>query len=64
MKNYLLYSAMFLLVLCLPFSGNEKEVRWLWEDLQWPPIVMMFMALLFIGIYLFRQERYNKTNVR
>ena len=57
MKNYLLYFAMFLLILCLPFSGNEKGVRWLWADSTLLPLTLIFISLMGIGIYLYEKER-------
>ena len=62
MKNNLLYFAMFLLVLCLPFRGNEESVRWLWTDIIWIPITLIFIALMCIGFYLYKKGRVNKTN--
>lgn len=63
MKSYLLYIAMFLQILCLSFSGNENEVRWLWEDLPWIPPTLIFISLMCIGFYLYKKEKINKTNV-
>jgi hypothetical protein len=63
MKSNLLYIAMFLLVLCLPFRGNEEEVRWLWEDIIWIPISLIFASLICIGNYLYKKERLNKNTV-
>ncbi len=60
MKSYLLYTAMFLLILCLPFSGKENEVRWLWIDLTWVPLIFVSTSLICIGLYLYRKERFNK----
>lgn len=62
MKNNLLYFAMFLLILCLPFRGNEEEVRWLWTDNTWIPITLIFISLMFIGFYLYKINRDNKEN--
>lgn len=63
MKNNLLYIAMFLMILCLPFRGNENEVRWLWADMLWIPLVFMFSSLMCVGLYLFNKERIIKKNV-
>lgn len=63
MKNNLLYIAMFLMILCLPFRGNENEVRWLWADMLWIPLVFIFSSLMCVGLYLFKKERTTKTNV-
>jgi hypothetical protein len=57
MKNYLLYFAMFLLILCLPFRGNEKGVRWLWADITPIPLTLMCISLMCIGFYLFEKEK-------
>lgn len=63
MKSYLLYLSMFLLILCLPFSGNENEVRWLWVDLPWVPLTLIFISLTCIGLYLYKKEKIHKLNV-
>ncbi len=62
MKNTLLYFAMFLLVLCLPFRGNEEEVRWLWAAMTWMPITLICISLMCIGLYLYKIKRSNKEN--
>ncbi len=62
MKSYLLYFAMFLLVLCIPFKGTENEVRWLWADMTWVPTSFIFISLMCIGFYLFEKERMNRKN--
>ncbi len=62
MKSNLLYFAMFLLVLCLPFRGNEEGVRWLWTDVIWIPSSLIFTSLISIGFYLFKKERMNSKN--
>ena len=56
MKNYLLYFAMFLLILCLPFRGNEEGVRWLWADITLIPLTLIFISLICIGTYLYEKE--------
>lgn len=55
MKNYLLYLAMILLILCLPFRGNEEGVRWLWADITLIPLTLMFISLMCIGFYLYEK---------
>jgi hypothetical protein len=60
MKPYLLYIAMFLIILCLPFSGNGNEVRWLWKDIPAIPLTLIFISLICIGFYLYRIERINR----
>lgn len=62
MKNNLLYLAMFLLILCIPFRGNEEEVRWLWADLTWIPQTLISISLMCIGLYLYTVKRSNKEN--
>ena len=57
MKSYLLYFAMFLIILCLPFSGNENQVSWLWTNLLWVPLTLMFISLMCIGVYLYKEEK-------
>ena len=57
MKNYLLYFAMFLLILCLPFRGNEEGVRWLWADIIPIPLTLMLISLMCIGFYLYKKEK-------
>jgi len=63
MKSNLLYFAMFLLVLCLPFRGTEEGVRWFWADITWIPITLMFISLTCIGFYLFKTKR-NKELIK
>ena len=63
MKNNLLYIAMFQMILCLPFRGNENEVRWLWADMLWMPLMLIFSSLMCVGLYLIRKERNIRTNV-
>lgn len=63
MKSNLLYFAMFLLILCLPFTGNEEGVRWLWAGITWIPTSLTFFSLMCIGFYLYKKERIKKTNV-
>ncbi len=63
MKNNLLYIAMFLMMLCLLFRGNENEVRWIWADMFWIPLVFIFSSLVCVGLYLFKKEWITKTNV-
>ena len=60
MKTYLLYIAMFLIILCLPFSGNGNEVHWLWEDILWIPMTLLFISLMCLGVYLYETERINR----
>ncbi|PJB11185.1 MAG: hypothetical protein CO119_12125 [Flavobacteriales bacterium CG_4_9_14_3_um_filter_40_17] len=62
MKNKLLYFAMFLLILCLPFRGNEEGVRWLWADITLIPLTLMFISLMCIGFYLYEQRRKERIN--
>lgn len=62
MKNKLLYFAMFLLILCLPFRGNEEGVRWLWTDITWIPASLIFISLLCIGFYLYEQRSKERIN--
>ena len=57
MKSNLLYFAMFLLILCVPFRGNEEGVRWLWADISWIPLTLIFISLMCIGFYLYKKER-------
>ena len=54
---------MFLLILCLPFKGNEQGVTWLWTDIIWIPTTLIFISLMSIGFYLYRKGRVNKTIV-
>ncbi len=61
MKNYVLYIAMFLIILCLPIRGNKNEVRWLWADLQAVPLTLLLISLFCMGFYLYNRERNKKT---
>lgn len=63
MKNYLLYFAMLLLVLCLPFRGGEKEVYWLWKDITWIPTALIFISLMSIGYYLYEKGNNDKIDI-
>lgn len=63
MKSNLLYFAMFLLILCVPFSGNEEGVRWLWADIIWVPTSLILISLMLIGYYLYKKERIHETNI-
>jgi hypothetical protein len=63
MKKKLLYLAMFLLVLCLPFRGNGEEIYWVWTNTTWIPISLIFASLLSIGFHLYREERTSKSKV-
>lgn len=60
MKSHLLYFAMLLLILCLPFRGNEEGVRWLWADITWIPASLVFISVICIGLYLYKIERTKK----
>jgi hypothetical protein len=60
MKSTLLYVAMFFMVLCIPFYGNENEIRWIWEDMIWLPMIFMMTALISVGIYVFKLESLKK----
>lgn len=62
MKSNLLYIAMFLMVLCLPFRGNENEVRWLWADLPVIPLVLMLNSLVCIAIYLYQKRSIERDS--
>jgi hypothetical protein len=48
---------MLLLVLCLPFRGNEEGVRWLWSDNISIPMSLIFISLVFLGFYLYKVEK-------
>jgi hypothetical protein len=56
MKSYLLYFAMFFLILCVPFRGNEDSVHWLWSDITWVPNSLIFISLMCIGFYVYKQR--------
>ena len=62
MNNKFLYFAMFLLILCLPFRGNEEGIRWLWAETTWIPTSLIFISLICIGYYLYEQRR--QGNIR
>lgn len=53
---------MFLLILCLPFRGNEEEVRWLWQDITWIPQTLIFISLMCIGLYLYNRKKVIKKS--
>lgn len=59
MKSNLLYVAMVLIVLCIPFYGNENEVRWLWTNLPQVPLIFVCIALLCLAVYIYRKEAIN-----
>lgn len=52
---------MLLMVLCLPFRGNEIEVRWLWADMPWIPLVFICSSLMCVGLCLSKKEKATKT---
>uniref|UniRef100_UPI00404A2D93 hypothetical protein n=1 Tax=Flavobacterium sp. TaxID=239 RepID=UPI00404A2D93 len=56
MKSNLLYFAMFLMILCIPFRGNENEVSWLWADMPYFPLMFLITALLCIAFYVFKKR--------
>lgn len=56
MKSNLLYFAMFFIILCIPFRGNEHEVSWLWADLPWVPLTLVFMSLVCIALYIYKRR--------
>lgn len=60
MKNYLLYFAMFLIVLCLPIRGSETEVRWLWAEQTWIPFLLLIASLMCVAVYLFKKGAMRK----
>ena len=60
MKSNLLYFAMFFIILCIPFKGNENEVSWLWADLLWVPLSLVSMSLVCIAIYIYKRRIYEK----
>ena len=64
MKSNLLYLAMFMLILCLPFRGNAESFHWLWSENIWVPMALICISLICIGFYLYKKERINKTNVK
>ena len=53
---------MFLLILCVPFRGNEEEISWLWADIIWIPISLIFVSLACIGFYIYKKERVSNLN--
>ncbi len=63
MKSNLLYFVMFLLILCIPFRGNEKEIHWLWEDITWVPTSLIFISLMLIGFYLYKKKKKKKKTL-
>ena len=60
MKSNLLYFAMFLMILCIPFRGNENEFSWLWADTPWIPLVFLIAALMFIALYVYKKRIIEK----
>lgn len=53
---------MLLLILCLPFRGNEEEVRWVWTGITWIPQTLIIISLMCIGVYLYSIKRGAKEN--
>lgn len=60
MKSNLLYLALFMQILCLPFIGNEEGTCWLWTDCIWVPTSLIFISLICIGSFLYKKERLDK----
>lgn len=56
MKSNLLYFAMFLLILCVAFRGNDEGIRWVWADLNRIPLALIFISLMCIGFYLYEKK--------
>ncbi len=53
---------MLLMIISLPFRGNENEVSWLWAEMPWIPLVFILSSLMCIGLYVFKKEKMNKKN--
>ncbi len=51
---------MFLIILCIPFRGNENEVRWLWVDRPWIPLTLILASLICIALYIYKKELIKK----
>ena len=62
MKSNLLYIAMFLLILCVPFRGNENEISWLWADMLWIPFTLVSISLFCIALYIYKRRIREKSN--
>ncbi len=62
MKNKFLYFAMFLLILCVPFRGNEEGLRWLWAETTWIPTTLIFISLFCVGFNLYEQRGKERIN--
>ena len=59
---YTLYFALFLLVLCLPFRGNENGVHWLWADITLIPLTLISISLASIGFYIYKKTKQEINN--
>ena len=60
--TYILYMALLLLILCLPFRGNEQGVYWLWADITLIPISLITISLASIGFYIYKNRRQQIKN--
>lgn len=60
--TYILYMVLLLLILCLPFRGNEQGVYWLWADFTLIPITLISISLASIGFYIYKNRRQQIKN--
>jgi transcriptional regulator with XRE-family HTH domain len=60
--TYILYMALLLLILCLPFRGNEQGVYCLWADFTLIPITLITISLASIGFYIYKNRRQQIKN--
>lgn len=56
MKRYLLYFALFFIILCFSIRGNEHEVYWAWRNLHWIPVMLVCMALVCVAFHIYYKK--------
>lgn len=57
MKSYLLYFALFFIILCFSFRGNENEFYWAWRNLHWVPAVLVGMSLVCVALHVYYKKK-------
>lgn len=61
MKSNLLYFALFFIIFCFSFEGNEHEVNWVWTNVPWVPMVLVGMAFVCVVLHVYLKKRIGKN---
>ena len=59
MKSKLSYLALFFIIPCFAFYGNEHEANWLWTNLTWVPVVLVFISLVCVALHIYLKKKQN-----